>query len=223
MKPELIVMLTHNDFTVMNAAEIFEECKASKAQCWGFKEHPLPLEDMKRLYARMKECGKTTFLEVVAYTEAEGQEGARTAVECGCDVLMGTIFHDSINAYCKEHGMRYMPFVGQITGRPSILEGSIEDMVAEAESLKAKGVYGIDLLGYRYNADAEQLISALITKTDLPVCVAGSIDSYERLQFIKDVQPWAFTIGSAFFEHQFGDSIDEQIDRVCDFISSTEA
>lgn len=222
MKPELIVMLTHNDFTVMNAAEIFEECKASKAQCWGFKEHPLPQEDMKRLYARMKECGKTTFLEVVAYTEAEGLEGARTAVECGCDVLMGTMFHDSINAYCQEHGMRYMPFVGKITGRPSILEGSIEDMVAEVEALKAKGVYGIDLLGYRYNADAEQLISVLVTKTDLPVCVAGSIDSYERLQFVKDVQPWAFTIGSAFFEHQFGDSIDEQINRVCDFISSSE-
>lgn len=218
MKPELIVMLTHNDFTVMNAAEVFEECKDSGAQYWGFKEHPLPLEDMKRLYARMKECGKTTFLEVVAYTEAEGLEGAHTAAECGCDVLMGTIYHDSINAYCQEHGMRYMPFIGHITGRPSILEGSIEDMLSEAETLKSKGVFGIDLLGYRYTADAEQLIATIVSNTDLPVCVAGSIDSYERLQFIKHASPWAFTIGSAFFEHRFGKEICEQIRRVCDFI-----
>ena len=36
--PELIVMLTHNDLTVENAAEVFETCKNSKAEYWGFKE-----------------------------------------------------------------------------------------------------------------------------------------------------------------------------------------
>ena len=68
----LIVMLTNNDKTVDNAYEIFEKCKDSKAKCWGFKEEPLPLEEMKKLYTYMKKCGKTTFLEVVAYTEEEG-------------------------------------------------------------------------------------------------------------------------------------------------------
>ena len=34
-RPALIVMLTHNDFTVMDAAEIFERCKDSRAKCWG--------------------------------------------------------------------------------------------------------------------------------------------------------------------------------------------
>ena len=52
--PELIVMLTHNDRTVADAAEIFEACKDSKAQYWGFKEEGLPLDQMKQLYARMK-------------------------------------------------------------------------------------------------------------------------------------------------------------------------
>ena len=37
--PELIVMLTHNDLTVENAAEVFETCKNSKAEYWGFKEN----------------------------------------------------------------------------------------------------------------------------------------------------------------------------------------
>lgn len=42
-KPALIVMLTKDDFAVMNAAEIFGQCKDTRATCWGFKEHPLPL------------------------------------------------------------------------------------------------------------------------------------------------------------------------------------
>lgn len=220
MKPELIVMLTHNDLTVENAYQVFEQCKETKALYWGFKEQPLPIEEMKRIYARMKECGKRTVLEVVEYTEAEGLEGAKMAAICGVDILMGTCYHESIRQFCLQHNIAYMPFVGHIVGRPSILEGSIDSMVAEAVSLKEKGVFGIDLLGYRYNADAEQLISDVVSKTGIPVCVAGSIDSYDRLQFIKKVQPWAFTIGSAFFDGKFGSSIAEQINQVCDFINS---
>lgn len=218
MKPELIVMLTHNDLTVENAYDIFEQCKNTKALYWGFKEQPLPLEEMQRIYARMKECGKRTVLEVVAYTEEEGLEGAEMAVKCGCDILMGTCYSEKIRLYCQNHTIAYMPFVGEIVDRPSILKGSIDSMIQEAEVLKNQGVYGIDLLGYRYNEDAEQLISEMVAKTGMPICVAGSIDSYERLQFIKEVQPWSFTIGSAFFEQKFGSSIAEQINRVCDFI-----
>jgi len=42
-------------------------------------------------------------LEVVAYTEKECIEGAKMAVECGCDILMGTIFFDSVNELCKKN------------------------------------------------------------------------------------------------------------------------
>lgn len=220
MKPELIVMLTHNDLTVENASEVFEECRDTKALYWGFKEQPLPIGEMRRLYARMKECGKRTVLEVVAYTEAEGLEGAAMAAACGVDVLMGTCYHESIHRYCLQHGIDYMPFVGQISGRPSLLEGSIASMLAEAESLQERGVFGIDLLGFRYCADAQELIAQMVAASRLRVCVAGSIDSLERLRFVKGVQPWAFTIGSAFFDQKFGASIAEQIDSVCDFINS---
>ena len=37
-KPVLIVMLTHNDRTVENAGEIFEQCGDSAARYWGMKE-----------------------------------------------------------------------------------------------------------------------------------------------------------------------------------------
>ena len=43
------------------------------------KEEGLPPEEMRALYRRMKACGKKTALEVVAYTEAEGLQGAQLA------------------------------------------------------------------------------------------------------------------------------------------------
>lgn len=216
--PELIVMLTHNDVTVANAPEVFEECKDAKAKFWGFKEVGLPIEEMKKLYARMKECGKTTFLEVVAYTEEECLEGAKMAVECGCDILMGTLYFQSIMDYCKENDLKYMPFVGKITGRPSVLEGTIEGMIAEANDYISKGAYGIDLLGYRYVGDAVELNKKFVAGVNGPVCLAGSVNSYQRLDEVKDADSWSFTIGGAFFENKFDGTFAEQIDKVCTYM-----
>lgn len=216
--PELIVMLTHNDLTVTDAYEIFDQCKKSKAKFWGFKEEPLPLEQMQKLFAYMKDCGKTTFLEVVSYSENECLEGARKAVACNCDFLMGTTFFDSVNDFCRENHLNYLPFVGKITGRPSVLEGTPEEMINEANAYIAKGVYGIDLLGYRYTGDASLLNREFVKNMEVPVCIAGSVNSYERLQEIKAVSPWAFTIGGAFFENKFDGTMKEQIDKVCIFM-----
>lgn len=217
--PELIVMLTHNDRTVENAYEIFDACKDAKAKYWGFKEVGIPLDEMKKLCSYMKACGKTTFLEVVAYTEEECLAGAKMAVECGFDCLMGTIFFDSILDYCKQHDLRYMPFVGKITGRPSVLEGTIDGMIEEANSLLAKGVYGIDLLGYRYTGDAVELNKRFVAGVKAPVCLAGSVSSYQRLDEVKDADSWAFTIGGAFFENKFDGTFAEQIDKVVDYMA----
>ena len=214
----LIVMLTHNDETVNNAHEIFEKCKNSNAKFWGFKEKSLPIEQMKNLYKYMKECGKTTFLEVVEYTEKEGLEGAKIALECGCDILMGTMFFDSINEFCKKNNLRYMPFVGKVTERPSILEGEIDEIIKEANEYLKKGVYGFDLLGYRYTGNAVELNERFVLEVNAPVCIAGSVNGYERLDELKNINPWSFTIGSAFFENKFDGSFEEQINKVCEYV-----
>ena len=214
----LIVMLTHNDETVNNAHEIFEKCKNSDAKFWGFKEKSLPIEQMKNLYKYIKECGKTTFLEVVEYTEKEGLEGAKLALECGCDILMGTVFFDSINEFCKKNNLRYMPFVGKVTERPSILEGEIDEIIKEANEYLKKGVYGFDLLGYRYTGNAVELNERFILEVNAPVCIAGSVNGYERLDELKNINPWSFTIGSAFFENKFDGSFEEQINKVCEYV-----
>lgn len=214
----LIVMLTHNDETVNNAHEIFEKCKNSDAKFWGFKEKSLPIEQMKNLYKYMKECRKTTFLEVVEYTEKEGLEGAKLALECGCDILMGTVFFDSINEFCKKNNLRYMPFVGNVTERPSILEGEIDEIIKEANEYLKKGVYGFDLLGYRYTGNAVELNERFVLEVNAPVCIAGSVNGYERLDELKNINPWSFTIGSAFFENKFDGSFEEQINKVCEYV-----
>ena len=215
---ELIAMLTYNDRTVPDAPEIFEICKDSDVKYWGFKEDGLPLDKMKKLFGSIKACGKTAVLEVVAYTEELCMQGAQMAVDCGCDILMGTFFFDSINELCKKHGIRYMPFVGDVCGRPSVLEGDIDQIIAQAESYIEKGAYGIDLLAYRYTGDCGELIRRFVSEVDAPVCIAGSVNSYERIDEIKKASPWAFTIGSAFFDHAFGDDYCRQMNLVCSYI-----
>lgn len=220
--PELIIMLTYNDITVKNAYEIFEESKDSKARIWGFKELGLPFEEMKKLFTYMKECGKTTVLEVVAYTEEECMEGARIAKECNCDMLIGTLYSDSINSFCKENNIKYMPFIGEVSNRPSVLNGNINDMLEEANSYLEKEVYGINILGYRYTGDPVRLNKKLTSNINAPVCLAGSIDSYKKLEEVKNANPRYFTIGTAFFDNQFNGTFKEQINKVCDYMENND-
>lgn len=222
MNPDfnLIVMLTHNDMTVENAYDIFENCKHSKAKYWGIKQTGLPRDKMKELCAYIKKCGKISVMEVVAYTESECVDGAKAASECGCDILMGTLFYDSVNDFCKSRNIKYMPFVGEVKNRPSVLEGSVCDMIKRADEYLEKGAYGIDLLGYRYKGDSDKLIHEFVSHVKAPVCVAGSIDGYSRIDNIKESGAWAFTVGGAFFENKFGASFEEQIDKVCSYIEN---
>ena len=217
--PELIVMLTHHDRTVTNAIEIFEAAKGSKAKYWGFKEVGIPEDQMTELVKRMKTAGKTTFLEVVDYTEEGCAEGARIAARCGFDVLMGTLYFDSVKKIADEAGIKYMPFVGELSGRPSVLNGTIQGMIDEANHLvDTKGIKGFDLLGYRYTGDAVKLNAEFVKNVRGDVCLAGSVASFQRLDEVKATGAWAFTIGGAFFENKFGEglSFGEQIDVVID-------
>ena len=157
MKPEIIIMLTHHDVTVKDAGEIFEQCKDLPVKFWGFKNVGLPKDEMKKVAGAMKAAGKTTFLEVVTYDEASCLDGAQTAIDCGFDYLMGTVYYDSVAKLLKENGMAYLPFVGKVSGSPSILEGTNEEIIQNAKDLMAKGIKGFDILAYRHVVDGEKL------------------------------------------------------------------
>ena len=220
MKPELIVMLTYNDKTVENALEIFSKMKDTPVIYWGFKDVGIPLDKMKELVGSMNAAGKTTCLEVVSLGEEEGLHGAEIAVECGFDILMGTVFFDSINDYLKDTPVKYYPFPGHIHSHPSILDGTIEEIVRHARSMEAKGVDGMDLLTYRYTGDAPTLLKEVVKATSVPIISAGSISSYDRIIEVRDSGAYGFTIGTAFFEKNFipDGSFQENIMAVWDWV-----
>lgn len=181
MRPEIIIMLTHHDVTVENAAEVFEACKDLPVKFWGFKNVGLPKDKMKELATAMKEAGKTTFLEVVTYDEQSCLDGAQTAIDCGFDYLMGTIYYDSVAKLLADNNMSYLPFVGKVSGSPSILEGTNEEIIANAKDLMAKGIKGFDILAYRHVVDGEKLAYEFCKAVDAQICIAGSINSFDRI------------------------------------------
>ena len=223
MKPELIVMLTYNDETVKNGVELFTSMRRSPVTHWGFKDVGLPVDEMKRLVGLMKDAGKTTYLEVVSLSEEEGLRGAAIAVEAGFDILMGTVYFDSIRDYLQGKTTRYYPFPGHVFDHPSILDGSIEEIANHARWLEAQGAAGLDLLTYRYVGDAPELLRQVVRATRVPLVSAGSIASFPRIAEVWDAGAWGFTIGSAFFDQKFvpGGTFQENVMAVWEWLEKT--
>lgn len=219
-KPELIVMLTHHDQTVRDALLLFERTKDYPIARWGFKDVGLSMEEMQPIVRTMKDSGKTTYLEVVSLSEEEGLEGARLAVDLGFDILMGTVFFPSIGDYLKDKPVHYYPFPGHVHSHPSILEGTIDEIVSHACELEEFGVQGLDLLTYRYTGEASSLLAQVVQSTSVPVISAGSIASFERINEVWASGAWGFTIGSAFFDRQFvpDGSFEENVLAVCNWL-----
>lgn len=220
MSPKLITMLTYNDETVKNAFEVFDQCADLPCEFWGFKDVGLPKDQMKKLVEHMKQGGKTTFLEVVSLSEQECLDGARLAATCGFDYLMGTVFYESVFRFMKGKSTKFFPFCGKVHGHPSILDGTMEEIVADGRRMAALGVDGFDLLAYRYTGDAEKMTAEFLRQVKVPVVMAGSIASFTRLDAVKGLNPWAFTIGSAFFDRKFvpNASFREQLAAVLEYL-----
>lgn len=223
MQSQLIVMLTQNDVTVNNALEVFESCKDLPVRFWGFKNVGISLEDTRSLLEAMKRNGKTTFLEVVTYTEESCLENARLAVELGFDYLTGTRFFPSVGRYLENKPIRYYPFVGDVGGSPVTLTGSVQDVLDDCRRLEGAGVHGLDLVAYRY-ADGEPVALAkrVVASATTEVILAGSISSEERLRIVDEINPFAFTMGSALFERRFVPDGDfrANLERVIDLMNS---
>ena len=208
MTPELIVMLTNNDKTVIDAVEVFESCKDLPVQKWGFKDVGLDKEAMIDLNQKMKAAGKTTYLEVVTYTEEGCLEGAELAGQCGFDYLTGTV---------------YYPFAGTVAGSPVALTGSVEEIAKDCVRLMEAGANGIDLTAYRYTeGDPLELLKAVGREIGLDkVTIAGSVGSKERIDEVAVLGCRAFTMGSALFQKKFvkGGTFRENLEWVITYLN----
>lgn len=145
-----IFMLTRNDRTVGDASEQLKTALRLGVRHIGFKDIGLPIDRLKVLNRVIKADGATSYLEVVSLDRQSEIVSAKAAVEIGVNVLLGGTHVDDVLPILAGTGIQYCPFPGRITGHPSVLEGSIEEIVESAQALAVReGVYGLDLLAYR--------------------------------------------------------------------------
>ncbi|MET4328040.1 mannose-6-phosphate isomerase-like protein (cupin superfamily) [Bradyrhizobium sp. i1.15.2] len=199
-----IFMLTRNDRTVEDASEQLKTALSLGVRHIGFKDIGLPIDRLKVLNQVIKADGATSYLEVVSLDRQSEIVSAKAAVEIGVDVLLGGTRLDDVLPILAGTGIQYCPFPGRITGHPSVLEGSIEEIVESAKALALReGVYGLDLLAYRSKEDVPALIKAVCAAVPKPVYVAGSIDTPERIAILKDAGAAGFTIGTAALDGKY--------------------
>ncbi|MFK0008940.1 hypothetical protein ACIQTZ_18015 [Paenarthrobacter sp. NPDC090520] len=218
MKPEVIVMLTHNDITVPNAREVFAESADLPLQFWGFKDAGVTSVEARRLVDDLKAAGKTAVFEVVTFEEELLLDAARLAVDCGFDYFTGSSYSEAVRDIVQDAGMKYLPFSGAVGGSPIELHGEQGEIVDDSARIVDNGADGIDLVAYRYSdGDPVALAKATIERVGAEkVVVAGSINSVERIRLMQEIGPSAYTIGGALFEGAFveGGSFRDNLQQV---------
>jgi hypothetical protein len=214
-------MLTKNDVTIPNALEVVDEIMDTNLRYIGFKdpqEEGLPADKYKPLMAKLRETDMEVMIEVVSESEELNRRSAKLAVDLGVDYLIGGTFIDSSMEAIKGTNIGFFPYIGEIVGHPCVLEGTIDAIVEDGIKAKAKDIAGINLLAYRREPVSEvpQLIKAVQEKVGLPLIIAGSINSFERIEKMKELGVWTFTIGGAINDRHFvpGGTIKENINAV---------
>ena len=213
--PEFIFMLTHHDQTLENALDVYDEIRDLPLRYVGFKDVGVPADTLRELTRRMHDDGRQVLLEVVSERAEDELRSVTAAIDIGVDwVLGGTNCDAALEVLAAVPNVRYSPFPGRVVGHPSLLRGTIEEIAASAADLTARdGVYGLDLLAYRFDGDVEALVAAVVAASAGPVIAAGSVDSVERIRTLGRLGAWGFTIGGAIFEGVLpaGPSIREQL------------
>ncbi len=199
-----IFMLTRNDKTVNDAEQHLATALAAGVHHIGFKDVGLPFERLKDLNAAIKDGGATSYLEVVSLDKESEIVSAKAAVDIGVDILLGGTNVDAVLPILEGTNIQYYPFPGRIEGHPSVLVGSIDEIVNSAQALAAReGVHGLDLLAYRSTENVTGLMAAVCAAVDKPVIMAGSIGSKQRIEVVRRSGATGFTIGTAALDGDY--------------------
>jgi Histidine biosynthesis protein len=217
---EFVFMLTRNDVTVPNALEILEAVKETGLRFVGCKNIGLDFDQYQELFARMKNYGMRSFLEVVTYSEKEHFNGVDLALQIGANYLIGGMpqFTEKTMEYIRKEksGPKYFPYIGDVVDHPCVLQGSIDQLIEDGKQAEKLGVDGVNLLLYRYKGKQTALLDKVVEKMKVPVIVAGNVRNFEQINELKRRNIWGFTIGGAIFEGNFDikKSVKEQIQAV---------
>ena len=118
----------------------------------------------------------------------------------------------------KEVNTEGLDFVAS-DSRVNLLENKVVLVVPEGNP---KGIKGFDILAYRHVVDGEKLAREFCAAIDAEICIAGSINSYARIDTMFDIGPWTFTMGSALFEKKFvaDGSFRDNLKAVADYMAA---
>jgi hypothetical protein len=210
---EFIFMLTRNDETIANARAVYASIADLGLEHVGCKDVGLPKPELAQLIGDIRSHGHTSYLEVVSESDDSMETSARTAIEVKADYVIGGTAVERIQKVIAGTGMKFFPYIGSVVGHPCLLRGSIRDIVEDGKRVEQLGVDGINLLAYRYDGDVPELVRSVAAATPLPLICAGSVDSVERIETLRDLGVWAFTIGTAALDGSFvpGKPLDDQL------------
>ncbi len=198
-----IIMLTYNDLTIPDAVKTFQAIRHIGITHIGFKDKGILLEEAEELVKLMREENMEIYYEIVSETEQEALDSARKAIELKVDYLIGGQCIKDIMNIIKNSRIKYYPYIGRVISHPCLLRGTLDEIIADAKSAEKLGVDGINLLAYRWDGNSNQLITAVKNSVNLPLIIAGDIDSFQRIRFVTELNISAFTIGSALFDKKF--------------------
>lgn len=201
---DFILMLTANDQTIPDAAVRLDQALEGGVRHVGFKDIGLPFAELKGLAATIRAAGGRSYLEVVSLDQEQELASARAAIDLDVDCLLGGTRAHEVTEVIRHHPIRYYPFAGTISGHPSVLGGTEEEIVASARRLAdLEFVHGLDLLAYRYVGDVPNLMRRVCSAVAKPVIMAGSIDREERVLAAAEAGAAGFTVGTAALEESF--------------------
>lgn len=224
---EFIFMLTHNDSTLPDALEAYETLRDIEGLRYvGFKDVGAPFERLQALTDAIHADGRSSMLEVVSETAEDELRSIEAARRLGVQWVLGGTHPDEALPILAGSDARYCPFPGTVIGHPSLLRGTVESISESARGLTAReGVYGVDLLAYRFDGDVPELVRAVVAASTGPVIAAGSVDSYERIKALAAAGVWGYTIGGAIVEGKLpgGPSIAGQVREVLALTARADA
>jgi len=133
---EFIFFLTHNDVTIPNAIEVFEDVRDTGVKFVGFKDIGLPKDQLVRLRKMIADSGKIAVLEVVSTSEADNNRSIRMGVDLGVVYLIGGTYVENSLPLVKGRGIKYFPYIGKIVGHPCLQRGSIDEISKDAKRVE---------------------------------------------------------------------------------------
>ena len=217
---EFVLMLTRNDLTVPDAPDLLQRALTTGTRHIGFKDVGQPLEVMRELVSAIQAAGRHAHLEVVSLTEEDERRSLQIGLDLGFDYILGGTRPAIGREMLAGTGVTYVPYVGRVVGHPGTLEGSAEEILADIEAI-GDTADGVNLLAYRHTSiPGDELVARVCAGSPLPVLVAGSIASPERVRRVTEAGAWGFTIGSAFFERAFvpAGSFNDNVMSVVDWL-----